>query len=527
MTSKKTTFCNFIIKLYTNLPENGKGEIGVAVSKLIIKETPFFSCYNSVMLKKVLITTAIDYTNDVIHIGHLYQKVLADCYARYYRDLIGKENVRFLTGTDEHGQNIERAAIEKGKTPKDFVDEISTLDKKEQVSLNISYDRFIRTTDDDHKKTAGEFFEKVYKAGFIYKAKYTGFYCEGCEEYKTEKGLVNGKCEYHPTKEIKKLSEENYFFKWSAFQDFLKEHFAKNPDFVIPRSKYNEMKSFLEQGINDIPISRPALKWGIPLPIDKTQVIYVWFDALINYYTYGKPIGFWDKDTKIIHFLGKDNTRWHALLWPAMLKAAGRRVPDTIYVNSFLSLNGQKISKSLGNIIKASELTEKFGTDAVRYYLLKYGPLLEDADISLEKIKEVYNSELANNLGNLVSRVSKLAEGWGVNKNQSASWRINVKSKTENVKAEMQKYIEEYRSDLALQEAQIYLSKLNKYVQEKRPWEKGGKERMEIMEPIIADLIHLAGLLKPFMPETAEKIEKIFTVKVITASEPLFRKIRG
>ncbi|MBU1016778.1 MAG: methionine--tRNA ligase [Patescibacteria group bacterium] len=472
------------------------------------------------MLKKVLITTAIDYTNDVIHIGHLYQKVLADCYARYYRNLIGRENVRFLTGTDEHGQKVERAAKENNKTPKEFVDEIAFLDKKEQSSLNISYDRFIRTTDDDHKKTAADFFEKVYKAGFIYKAKYTGFYCEGCEEYKTAKDLVAGKCPLHQTKDIKKLSEENYFFKWSAFQDFLEKHFAKNPNFVLPKAKFNEMKSFLEQGVNDIPVSRPTLKWGIPLPIDKTQVIYVWFDALINYYTYAKPLGFWDNDTKIIHFLGKDNARWHTLLWPAMLKAAGKKLPDTVYVNSFLSLNGQKISKSLGNVIKASELTEKFGTDAVRYYLLKYGPLLEDADISLDKIKEVYNSELANNLGNLVSRAAKLLEEQNLKSQIS-----NLKSKTENLKTKIQENMESYRPDLALQEIQLYINKLNKYIQEKKPWEKGGSERIKIMEPVLTDLINVATLLKPFMPETAERIKEIFSSGGIKASEPLFRRI--
>ncbi|MFH1565653.1 MAG: methionine--tRNA ligase [bacterium] len=472
-------------------------------------------------LTKILITTAIDYTNDVIHIGHLYQKVLADCYARYYRTLLGNENVRFLTGTDEHGQKVEKAALEKGKTPQEFVDEISSLDKKEQSSLNISYDRFIRTTDEDHKKTAATFFETVYKAGFIYKAKYEGFYCEGCEEYKTPKSLVNGKCEYHKPEQLKKLSEDNYFFKWSAFQDFLKELFSKNPDFVLPKSKFNEMSSFLKQGVLDIPISRPTLKWGIPLPIDSKQVIYVWFDALINYYTYAKPIGFWDKDTKIIHFLGKDNARWHTLLWPSMLKAAGERIPDTVYVNSFLSLNGQKISKSLGNIIKASELTKQFGTDAVRYYLLKYGPLLEDANISLEKVKEVYNSELANNLGNLVSRVSKLSEGQNIKSQIS-----NLKPKTKDLKTEIQKQIENYRPDLALQEIQLYLSKLNKHIQENKPWEKEGNERTKIMTPVIIDLISLTDILKPFMPETAEKIENIFASEVIKASEPLFKRIK-
>ena len=468
------------------------------------------------MSKKILITTAIDYTNDVIHIGHLYQKVLADCYARYQRQKLGKENVRFLTGTDEHGQNIEKAAKDHNKSPKEYVDEVSALDKKEQDSLNISYDRFIRTTDEDHKKTAAEFFKKAYDNGFIYKAKYEGFYCEGCEEYKTQKDLVNGRCEYHQPKEIKKISEDNYFFKWTHFSKFLKDLFKENPNFVLPKSKYNEMLSFLNQGLNDIPVSRPKLKWGIPVPVDTSHVIYVWFDALINYFTYANPIGFWDKDTTIIHFLGKDNGRWHALLWPAMLDSAGYRTPNTIYVNSFLSLNGQKISKSLGNVIRASELVSTFGSDAVRYYLLKYGPLLDDTDISIEKLKEVYTVELANNLGNLVSRVAKLLEGQSTN--------LQDQTGTVPFRDGPEVNLESFRPDLALQEIQIKLGKLNKYIQENKPWEKSGEKRVTVLKSVLLDLLDLSETLEPFIPETAKKIKNIFTSKIIQATKPLFPK---
>ncbi|KKS65270.1 MAG: Methionyl-tRNA synthetase, partial [Candidatus Daviesbacteria bacterium GW2011_GWA1_42_6] len=364
-------------------------------------------------MKKFYITTAIDYVNDTIHLGHIFQKVVADVLARYRRIRLGDTNVFFLTGTDEYGQRVEKAAKEAGIPTKEFARKIAASDKVQQDSLNISYDKFIETTDDDHTKVAQEIWKRVEAGGDIYLGKYEGLYCEGCEAFYTEKDLTFGKCPFHPTLEVKRVTEENYFFKWSKYKDFLTDYLQKNPDFVVPEARRKEMLAFAKD-IKDIPVSRTNFSWGIPVTEHPGHVMYVWFDALTNYLT---GVGFlenpklfekfWPADA---HILGKDNARWHVLLWPAILKSAGIELPKTILVNGFLSLNGQKMSKSIGNVIRPTEWVEKYGADAVRYYLLRYTTLTEDSDISEEKLIQAYNSDLANGLGNLVARVARLCE---------------------------------------------------------------------------------------------------------------------
>lgn len=470
------------------------------------------------MKDKVFITTAIDYTDDIIHIGHAYQKVLADCVARIYREKIGKENVLFLTGTDEHGQKVYNWAQKAGKNPKDYVDEISHADKLQQDSLNISYDRFIRTTDEDHKAEARDFFAKSYKNGYVYKGIYKGLYCEGCEEFVKEKNLINGHCQYHPTKEIQVIEDENYFFEWTAFKNFLTDLFTQNKDFVLPESRYKEMKAFINE-IEDIPVTRrkERLPWGIETSIDKDQVLWVWFDALVNYLTFGKEKGFWDNDTSIFHFLGKDNARMHALLWPAMLKSAGYRVPTTIYVNAFLSLNGQKISKSLGNIIRPADLVEKYGVDVVRYYLLRYGPILEDADFSEERLKEVYNADLANGLGNLVARVAKLCDKWKI----SLASTIDI-----DWSGEWAKPIDEFRVDIILQNIWEQIKSVDKHINENEPWKITEEARArEVLTWEEGQVLEIGKKLAPFMPATSEKIVDQFSTKPIKSQTPLFPRI--
>lgn len=462
-------------------------------------------------MEKFYITTAIDYVNDTIHIGHAFQKVIADFLARYYRIKLGENNVFFLTGTDEYGQRVEKAAKEAGIPPKEFVDKIAKFDQKEQDSLNISYNRFIRTTDLDHAKVVQEIWRRVNKSGDIYLGEYTGLYCEGCEAYYTEEDLVNDRCPFHPTLDIKQVAEKNYFFKWSKYQDFLIKHIESRPEFIIPETRKNEMLEFAKH-IKDIPISRTNFKWGIPVPDDSSQVIYVWFDALINYLT---GIGFLENSQQFekfwpadIHILGKDNARWHTLLWPAMLKSAGIELPKTILVNGFLSLNGQKISKSIGDIIRPSDWVRKFGVDAVRYYLLRYTTVTEDSDISEEKLKIAYNADLANGLGNFAARVLALQTQCSEFKLAKAEKEFEEKIK-EIQKIMIQK-LEEFKLNESLAAIWDLIAFGDKYINQTQVWKiTDPKSKNQIISNLLAILDSVAALLAPFLPETSAKIRQL------------------
>lgn len=468
-------------------------------------------------MKKFYITTAIDYINGTLHIGHIFQKVVADVLARYYRLKLGEDNVFFLTGTDEYGLRAEQAAKEEKKDTKEYADEISASDKKQQDSLNISYNRFIRTTDPDHTKVVQEFWRRVEKSGDIYLGEYSGLYCPGCEAYCTEEELENGHCPMHPTLEIKKLSEKNYFFKWSKYRDFLVDYIKTHPDFVIPEARKNEMIEFAKN-IQDVPISRSSFKWGIPVPNDPKQVVYVWFDALINYVT---GVGFlenqklfekfWPAD---VHILGKDNARWHALLWPAMLKSAGIELPQTILVNGFITLNGKKISKSLGNIIRPTDWAARYGTDGTRYYLLRYTTLTEDSDISEEKIKTAYNSDLANGLGNLIARVAKLCE----------TNKIFLDKDGFTFSDKVIELIESYKFNEALAYIWNEISDTDKLINLQKPWELKGDQLEFALKELILRIRQIAFNLRPFLPETSEKILSQFSGEIKSAP-PLFPRI--
>jgi methionyl-tRNA synthetase len=462
------------------------------------------------MDKKFYVTTAIDYTNDVIHIGHAYQKIISDVLARYHR-LIGDKTF-FLTGTDEHGQKVEKSAKEKGINPKEFVDKIAAEDKKQWDGLNISYDRFIRTTDEDHIKFAQEFYLKAKANGDIYKKKYEGLYCEGCESFKEESELIDGKCEFHPNKELQTVSEENYFFALSKYQKFLEDLLENNPEFVQPDSKRKEILSFIKSGLNDFSISRQNVSWGIPVPDDPTHTIYVWFDALINYLTYGEEEKCWPAD---VHVLGKDNQRFHAIYWPAMLKSASYELPKTILVHDFISLNGQKVSKSLGNVILPSDLTEKYGVDGTRYYFLRFGPLNNDVDITLDKITEVYNADLANGLGNLVARVGKLAELQN-RPGQPKPSTFSLDSIETN--------LTNFQFGQALDDIWTNIRIVDGIISEEKLWENTS-EKTDILDSVIDKILAIAYDLQPFLPETAKKVLDQFSNSKIKTIDPLFPRL--
>ncbi len=453
--------------------------------------------------KKFYVTTAIDYVNAEPHIGHAYQKIVADVLARFYR--LKGYDVFFLTGTDEHGKKIEDAAKKNGKSSKKFVDEISEKFKESWKALNIDYNRFIRTTDKDHEKIVKDIINKIYEEGDIYLGKYEGYYCVGCEAYYTEKDLVEGCCSIHKTK-IERLKEESYFFKLSKYKDFLLELYKKNPNFILPVSRKKEVVNRIKDGLKDLSISRTSFKWGIEFPFDKKHITYVWFEALINYYTATRTKGkekFWPAD---LHLLGKDNTWFHSVYWPAILKSAGISIPKSTFNHGFLTFNGQKISKSLGNVISPIILEKKYGADSIRYFSLRNFPFAsgEDGDFSEKALTDRHNNELADKLGNLISRVSVLIEKNGMQKVENRLVKkLNVK-KIENL-------IKSYQFDKALNEIFAFIDVCNEYVQNKKPWET--KDKKVLYE--LADSIKVISiLLWPFIPTTSEKIAKQFKFKV-------------
>jgi methionyl-tRNA synthetase len=476
-------------------------------------------------MKKFYVTTAIDYVNAEPHIGHAYQKIIADALARWHK--LKGEKVFYLTGTDEHGKKVQRSAEAAGKSPQKFVKQISDKFEKAWKSLNIECDRFIRTTDKDHQKVVKEFIEKVNKAGDIYKGEYEGYYCVGCERYYTEKDCPDLVCEIHK-KPLEKLKEESYFFKLSNYQKFLLDLYKKNPEFVLPESRRNEVINRVKEGLNDLSITRTSFDWGIPFPLEKGHVVYVWFDALINYVSgAGKKQEFWPAD---VHLLGKDNTWFHTVYWPAMLKSAGHKLPKTTFNHGFLSFNGQKISKSLGNSISPVTLVEKYGADTIRYFVLRHFPLAagEDGDFDEKALIDRHNNELANKLGNLVSRVSSLAEKNGIQKCEN---KLLKKLKLK----EIEKLIDKFELDKVINLIFEFVDACNEYVQNKKPWQtKDKKVLYELVDSIKASAI----LLWPFIPETSEKVAKQLDFKIkfseiikplkvkkIKKTEILFKKI--
>jgi methionyl-tRNA synthetase len=473
------------------------------------------------MKNKFYITTAIDYVNARPHIGHAYEKILADVLARWHR--LVKDDVHFLTGTDENAQKNVQAAKQAKLPVKQFIDKNAQHFIDLCKTLDISYDEFIRTTEPRHIKKSQEIIQQVYEKGDIYKGTYEGLYCEGCEEFKTERDLINGKCPDHNI-EPKQISEDAYFFKLSKYQKQILK--ALKEGLIKPQKRANEIIARLEEDdLKDLCVSRSDVDWGIEVPFDKKFKIYVWFDALINYITgSGKKEEYWPAQ---VHVIGKGINWFHSVIWPAMLLSAGYKLPKNVLVHGYLTVDGQKMSKSLGNVIDPLEIAQKYGTDSVRYFLLREVSIENDGDFSESTLKERHNNELANKLGNLVSRLSTLAEKYGIEKSETE----NITERIERIK----EHFENYELDRALHELFAYVDSINEYLQINKPWET---KDTKVLYNAANSLKNATILLYPFLPQTCEKIATTFNFKIdwksleqdlkiskIRKSDILFKKI--
>lgn len=468
--------------------------------------------------RKFYLTTPIYYVNDVPHIGHAYTTIAADVLARYWKEKTGEENVFFLTGTDEHGQKIAEAAKENNQSPKEYADSVAPRFQKAWELLNIQPSYFIRTTDPRHEKIVTELLTKIHENGYIREGTYEGLYCIGCERFYVESELVNGKCPLHPNREIVHQKEKNYFLKLKELSKKVLEKIEKGEYKILPEDKKNEIVSRIKQGVEDISISRAEVSWGIPVPWDKSQTIYVWVDALINYYSATQFVegrkDFWPAD---LHLVGKDILWFHAVIWQALLIAAGIELPKTIFAHGFFTIDGQKMSKSLGNVISPKQLVNRYGVDGARYLVVSAYPFGSDGDISLERFDERYNADLANGLGNLVSRVAKLCE---TGKLEFEPYKELKLSKP------VEERIAEYKLNDALSIIWAVIDEANTTFNNDAPWTLTGKELKEAIEKQVVRIRQVAEDLKPFLPETAEKIEKQFSGPKIKSGAPLFPRIK-
>jgi methionyl-tRNA synthetase len=482
------------------------------------------------------ITTPIYYVNDVPHIGHAYTTTAADVAVRFHRQL--GDDVYFLTGTDEHGSKIEQAALARGLTPKEHADEIVVKFREVARKVNASIDFLLRTTDPRHERFVQDFVQRCHDNGDIYTGSYSGLYCSACEAYYIEENLVDGLCPDHGTAPAR-MEEQNYFFRLSAYQDRLVDHYRRNPDWVRPRHRCNEALSFIEQGLDDISISRATLKWGIAVPWDPSQVIYVWVDALLSYlsalhFAPGQDLvsRFWPPT---YHLMAQDILKFHAIIWPALLMSAGYELPQHLFIHGYLKLGGEKMSKTRGNVMDPFPLIEEYGADPFRFYCLREVSFGQDGMVSEEGFKARYNSELANELGNLLSRTTSMIgkyRGGSVPlpppSRQPADSPLAAGASATAVTVRSQ--LEEMDLSAALETIWVFVRRLNRYVEEQAPW-KAAKEAAAAeagaaevgpagaegsaaaaLDATLWDLAEglrlLSVLLHPFIPETARAIRE-------------------
>ena len=475
--------------------------------------------------KDYSLTTAITYTSGKPHIGNTYEIILADAIARFKRQ--EGYNVYFQTGTDEHGEKIEKKAREAGVTPKEYVDKIIEDAKDLWKSLNISYDYFIRTTNEDHVRRVQKIFKKFYDQGDIYKGTYQGLYCIPCESFWTESQLIDGK---FPDcgREVKLVSEEAYFFKLSKYQDKLVKYYEEHPDFILPLSRKNEMlNNFINPGLEDLCVSRTSFTWGIPVDFDPKHVVYVWIDALSNYIT---SLGYPEDDTLMkkywpadLHLVGKEIVRFHVIIWPCMLMALDLPLPKQVFGHGWLKIDGGKISKSLGNYKDPREYINAYGVDAVRYYALREVPFGSDGNFSEEALIGRTNSDLANTLGNLVNRTISMAHKYfaGLTKNPKVTEAIDEEliNKVASLKTVVDEKMNGLKVNEAIEEIMEVLRSCNKYIDETTPWvlakdETKNDRLATVLYNLLESIRICAILLSPFIPDTSNKIlEELNTKK--------------
>lgn len=470
------------------------------------------------MSEKFYITTTLPYVNSDPHVGFAMEIIRADAVARYRR--LKGDDVFFNTGTDEHGLKIYQKALEHNETPQQYVDRYASKFKALKESLNLSYNSFTRTTDAHHIAAAQEFWKRCFDAGDIYKKQYKTKYCVGCELEKTDSELVNGRCPIHPEREVEIIEEENYFFKCSKYQQKLLDLYKKDPEFVTPAFRFNEIIKFVERGLEDFSISRlkEKMPWGIEVPGDSNQVMYVWFDALVNYIA---AIG-WPNDISTfeswwpgVQYAGKDNLRQQSATWQAMLMSAGLSPSKKVVINGFITSGGQKMSKSLGNVVNPADIVSEYGEDPLRYYLLREITSFEDGDFTFENFKKAFNGNLANGLGNLVSRVMKMSE---------TNLPGPVLDLKENISEDYELAFDSYDLHKAINIVWRYIGEADKLIQDTQPFKTvktdpdTGKKQIE---DLVRRLYSISSMLVPFLPRTAEKIRACI-VENKSPEQPLF-----
>ncbi len=458
-------------------------------------------------MSKFYITTAIDYSNGDPHLGHAFEKIGADAIARYRR--LSGDDVHFVIGMDENSQTILQAAADAGLEPRQWVDQLAEVFSRTWERLGISHDDFIRTTEDRHKLAVVEMVERIKQAGYIYEGTYEGYFCERCEGFKQEKDLVDDRCPEHPDRDVLWTKEDNYFFKLTAFRDSLLKLLDEHPEFVQPEIRRNEIRNVLEDGLQDISMSRPQTAWGIPFPGDPNHKVYVWFDALINYLS---AIGFPDSEYRDWwpaeqHVIGKGITRFHCIFWPAMLMAAGVELPATVWAHGYINWEGRKLSKSAGAAVTLDSATERYGADPLRYFLLREIPWNADGDFSWQRYDDIYNAELANDLGNLANRTLAM-----IHKYRDAvvptGEATSLDERGAEVLAKYREAMNGYLIHQAIAAAMELASAANVYIEEQAPWKLAkDPEKSTQLDSVLASLARalarLAIFFGPVMPRKA------------------------